>query len=207
MKGFDIEGFATLTDVIAETQALSDMELKAYLNSLSEAQQANFIAENITSTVNNVKGVKAQRYNDITAQLVSADNNITQAGYYLARTQDLTNLAKDVDEVAARQASASTTNQELATRQHEINEWSNGNKLDTLFFLQVLFVTLTLCATFLFLAMMGLMPMYLFGLFAFILFVGALLVLLFRWRFSSVVRNPRYWNKMKFPPPAPPAAA
>jgi hypothetical protein len=197
--GFNVEGFANLSELIDQASALSDMELKTYLSSLSASQQADFVANNINQAVSNVTAAKQLRFNEASAQMVAADNSVVGAAYYLARTSDLNHLANDIDQVAAKQAATAQLNGELAGRQYEVNEWANSNKLDSLFFLQVLFICLTLLGTLYFLTLNGLLPQYLFGLFTFIIFISAVAVLIFRARFTNVARDSRYWSKQRFP--------
>ena len=68
--------------LITQTQTLSDMELQAYLASLSSSQQSDFTASNVADAINSVKTVKQQRYNDMADQVAGADNNLTAAAYY-----------------------------------------------------------------------------------------------------------------------------
>jgi hypothetical protein len=195
------EPFANLQSVIDQTQALADLELKSYLASLSGTEQSELIAGNVDTAVKSVLATKSTQFSNYQNQLLNADNSVTSAAYYLLRSQDLQKLAKDVDEVAAKQVSQADINKQLAGRQFEINEWSNSNKLDTLFFMQVLFISLTLTGVLLFLMMNGLLPQYLFGLFSFFIAFAAVLVLILRARFTSVKRDSRYWSKQRFNQP------
>lgn len=199
MSKFNVEGFLTLQEIQSEASTLTDMELKAYLNSLSPADQQSLLGGAIQSAVDNTKAQKETTFKQAFNNITNSDNSITQAGYYLSRTQDLNTMASSINEIAAKQAQAATVNKELATRQYQINEWSASNKLDTLFFLQVLFITLTLLGALYFLVKIGMVPNFLFVLLSMILLVGALLTLFIRWRYTSTVRDPTYWNRRRFP--------
>jgi len=196
------EPFLNLSDVINSTQSLSDLELKSYLANLNPQQQVDFVNQSKADAVNAISANKAANFTSANNALLGADNSITSAAYYLLRTQDLTNLATDMYTVTSKQATEKTVNKTLADRQYEINEWANSNKLDTLYFLQVLFITLTFIATLLFLQKNGLMPSYLFGLFAFLALLFAVIVLFWRWRFTAVKRDGRYWNKQRWQQPS-----
>jgi hypothetical protein len=196
------EPFLDVNTLLTDLQSLSDLELKAYLATLSTAQRNAFVQSSITSAINNVTNSKATNYTNASNMLLGADNSVTSAAYYLLRTQDLTNLATDLNEVTTKQVTENTINKQLADRQYEINEWSNSNKLDTLFFLQILFISLTLTAVFLFLMQNGLLPYYLFGLFSFLTVAFAVIVLIYRARFTAVKRDGRYWNKQKWGQPS-----
>ena len=192
----------SLANVIVDTQALSDLELQSYLAGLNKDQTATLIADNIDTIKGQVSAVKETNFTNANQQLVTADNGITSAAYYLLRTQDLQQLATDVNNVTTQQATEISINNELANRQYEINEWSNSNKMDTLYFLQVLFISLTLSGVLLFLMKNGLLPSYLFGLFSFLIVVFAIIVLLWRWRFTAVKRDVTYWNKQRWGQPS-----
>ena len=196
------EPFLDVNDLITDLQSLSDLELKAYLGTLSTNQAAAFTSANKDAAVAAVTASKATNYTNASNMLLGADNSVTSAAYYLLRTQDLTNLASDVNEVTTKQVTENTINKQLADRQYEINEWSNSNKLDTLFFLQILFISLTLTAVFLFLMQNGLLPYYLFGLFSFLTVAFAVIVLIYRARFTAVKRDGRYWNKQRWDQPS-----
>ena len=196
------EPFIDVNNLITDLQSLSDLELKAYLGTLSTNQAAAFTSANKDAAVAAVTASKATNYTNASNMLLGADNSVTSAAYYLLRTQDLTNLASDVNEVTTKQVTENTINKQLADRQYEINEWSNSNKLDTLFFLQILFISLTLTAVFLFLMKNGLLPYYLFGLFSFLTVAFAVIVLIYRARFTAVKRDGRYWNKQRWDQPS-----
>ena len=196
------EPFIDVNNLITDLQSLSDLVLKAYLGTLSTNQAAAFTSANKDAAVAAVTASKATNYTNASNKLLGADNSVTSAAYYLLRTQDLTNLASDVNEVTTKQVTENTINKQLADRQYEINEWSNSNKLDTLFFLQILFISLTLTAVFLFLMQNGLLPYYLFGLFSFLTVAFAVIVLIYRARFTAVKRDGRYWNKQKWGQPS-----
>jgi len=193
------EQFVDVASLINQTQVLSDMELQAYLASMNTSDRSDFTASNVADAINSVKAVKQQRFNDMTDQVAGADNNITAAAYYLARTQDLKNMAGDIDEVAIKQLTTSDINTDLAGRQYEINEWANFNKLDTLFFMQVLFICLTFISGILFLKSSNLISSYLFTLLSFLAALLAIFTLVTRSRKTSVQRDSRFWHKMRFP--------
>ena len=196
------EPFLDVNALITDVQSLSDLELKYYLTSLNDSQRTAFINNGITSAIDSVSASKATNYTNASKMLLGADNSVTSAAYYLLRTEDLTNLATDLNDVTTKKVTENTINKQLADRQYEINEWSNSNKLDTLFFLQILFISLTLTAVFLFLMQNGLLPYYLFGLFSFLTVAFAVIVLIYRARFTAVKRDGRYWNKQRWDQPS-----
>ena len=193
------EPFVSVQDLITQTSVLSDMELQKYLGSLDTNEQQSFIAGNITNALDSVSNVKQQRFLDLMDQTTGSDNNITASAYYLARTKDLKDMAIDVDNVAIKQLNVSDVNAGLVNRQNEINEWANNNKLDTLFFLQVLFVTLTFVTFMIFMKSNGYVSPNIFGMTTFFAGILAVFTLITRARFTIVQRDSRYWHKTRFP--------
>lgn len=192
------EAFVNLDVLIQQTALLSDMELQSYLAGLSESQKTEFVGSNVIGAVDSVKAQKSSKFNDLFDQMIGADNNITSTAYYLARTRDLTDFAKDVDEVMVNQLNATEINAGLASRQNEINEWSNFNKLDTLYIMQILFVSLSFVGILAFLLSSGSISQTLFAFVSYFIAAIAILMLIIRWRYTNVARDGRYWHKAKF---------
>ena len=185
-------------DLITQTQVISDMQLQSYLGGLASSQQASLLSSNINTALAAVSDAKGAVYADMMNQATGADNNILSAAYYLARTRDLADAAGDMDKVTLSQLAASEINAGLNERQKEINEWSNSNKLDTLYFMQVLFISLSLTGFLAFLSSNGSISQPLFTFVSYIIGILAAIVLLLRWRYTQVARDPRYWHKARF---------
>lgn len=194
------EPFVDVNTLIDQTQVLSDMELQSYLASLAaNGQRATFTAENVGAAIQKVKDQKNNQIQAMLTNVTGADNTITSAAYYLARTQDLNSMASNVDSIAAKQASVIDINKSLVNRQYEINEWSNENKLDTLFFMQVLFITIMFISGLLFLRSSDMIPPMLFFILVSIASVTSVLVILSRVRYTNVLRDSKYWHRARFP--------
>lgn len=188
----------SLSTRISEAQQAADLEMTAYLSQMSDSERGAYAGENVGKALDRIKSLKQDRFSYLAEDLVGADNNLTTTAYYISRTGDLTNLAGDIDEVAAKQLTTSDINSDLIGRQNEINEWANENKLDTLYFLQILFVCLTFIATMVFLESKGLIPSFLLNLLIVLAAFLAVFVLVTRARFTSIRRDSRYWSKLRF---------
>lgn len=191
-------GVGDLTTQLSTTAQSADIAMTTFLNSMSEAERGLYAAQLTAAAVNSVEVDKNDRFQYLSQDLTGADNNLTSTAYYIQRTKDLTDMANDIDTVAAKQVSTSVINTGLIGRQEEINQWSNNNKLDTLFFLQVLFITLTFISTMVFLNSNGYISSYLLNLWIVLASFFAVFVLITRARKTSVLRDGRYWNKMRF---------
>ena len=90
------------------------------------------------------------------------------------------------------------SNNNSTERQYEINEWTSNNKLDTLFFYQLLLITLTLLAPLLYLKKNGIIPSTLFYGVSGILAIAVVLTLIVRAQYTYGTRDLRYWNRRRF---------
>jgi hypothetical protein len=192
------EPFVDLETLGQQVALLSDMELQAYLAGLSESQRTEFLSGNIQGAVDYVKAQKASKFNDLFDQAIGADNNVTSTAYYIARTKDLTDFAGDVDQMMVKQLNASDVNAGLAARQNEINEWSNFNNLDTLYIMQILFVSLSFVGILAYLLSTGSISQALFAFVSYFVAAITVVMLIIRWRYTNVARDGRYWHKAKF---------
>ena len=187
---------ATTSQFDIDSTVLADMELQAYLASQQGAGEAKLNAQ---TTLRTVDQAKKSHFMDITSQIEGADNSITNAAFYLLRTNDLKNMATDVDTATLKQLNVLTSNADKSARQYEINEWENSNKLDTLYFMQVLFLSLTFIAILVYLQSRNIIPPIVFYTLASISLVLAIICLILRARYTHVLRDPRYWHKTRFP--------
>jgi hypothetical protein len=76
-------------------------------------------------------------------QSSNTNNNVL---YYFTRNKDLDHLQQSLEDRVKGEALGARHDAQLAKRQFEVNEWTSGNKLDTLFFFQLLFISLMILA-------------------------------------------------------------
>ena len=123
---------------------------------------------------------------------------------------DYTNVANQIDTITNENLQKNSINTGVLNRQVEINEWSNFNKLDTLYILQVIFIGLCLVCILAYLMLQGLITPYLFKFISYTIGLIVLVMIALRWRYTSLSRNKRYWHKAEFPrvnkPVTPPAS-
>jgi hypothetical protein len=163
---------ATTATSLASAGTLSASAQSTMINNISVAESNNFI-----QNLNAADG---------------ASNNMLTYATMLSRNKTIEDIASDLTKKNENSANGS---KDTYIRQAEINEWQAQNKLDTLFFLQVLFLFFTLMVVLMFLRRYGIvtngMIWMIGGLFA-VLLVGTL------WNRASYTfnsRDPRYWNR------------
>lgn len=88
-------------------------------------------------------------------------------------------------------------NYDLATRQSEINEYAYQNKLDTLFFLQLLFVSILIVAIFAYLASVDIISYLLVAYVSLLILIIDILIFITRYSFTSNIRDKNRWSEVK----------
>lgn len=163
--------FAAVDSSIANTFTLADVK-RLHDNSIAQSNK-NFL------TALNASDAQSQQ-------------TLTY-GVLLSRNQSLQSLAS---QTAAENEKITTSGaRDTYSRQGEINEWQAQNKLDTLFFLQTLFIFFAFVVVLLYFRKAGTLtntPFYIF------LGVALLIVIGILWNRASYTmnyRDQRYWNR------------
>jgi len=120
------------------------------------------------------------------------------ANHYKIRNGDLLGIQDQMVEKSRSVKSGIKHDKDLTRRQVEINEWYFGDKLETLFFLQLFFIVLLSAAIVLYLQKNGLITMPFAAFLTFILFGIVTGVGIYRWQYTASVRDSRFWNKRNF---------
>ena len=118
--------------------------------------------------------------------------------FYQQRNRDLQNVSNVLKNQNEASIGTAKFNNQLATRQYEINEWSYNDKLDTLFVFQILFVTIVLAAGLVYLSRLGFLSNTIMGLVVGILLFVDIAVLLYRYTYTKKSRDQRFWNRRQF---------
>lgn len=119
--------------------------------------------------------------------------------YYYQRNKDLLDLGDIPLKRLQKDAENATYDHHNAKRQYEINQWTSGNRMDTLFGYQVIFLAVTLLAIFTGLWRLGFITTGLLSFLTFALIAVVVLTFVIRVQYSTYRRNKRYWNKRDFP--------
>ena len=164
------------------------------LAALQSSQQGSTIAQ---STVDSLKlsMMKAQTtdfVNTINASDAQSQQMLTY-GVLISRNNSLKALADETTKSNLSVATGGT--KDTYARQGEINEWQAQNKLDTLFFLQTLFIFFAFMVVMLYFRKAGTLttvPFYIFLGVALLILIG---ILWNRASYTMNYRDQRYWNR------------
>jgi hypothetical protein len=181
------------------TRLVQDVQYSSALRELTPQQKSNYFRSQKQELLNNVL---SEREGTFTKMYTDAQrNNAIQSSllFYQQRNKDLNDLGDAFDQQNKAAIATAKYNNDLATRQYEINEWSYNNKMDTLFVFQLLFLSLVVSAILVYLSGIGLFGSGLLGLLCGLLLVAVILVLVVRAIYTAKTRDQRYWNRRQFP--------
>ena len=179
---------------------LQDIEKIQYLQTLqsdpaSYQQFINTKSSKIQSELLDTKRAAFTKVSGDMARLMDMDHN-SQAT--LLRSGQLASTQNHIFNEQDRVLSTKKTNEDLTRRQVEINEWYYENKRETLFVLQLILLTA--------LTVVVLLAMKTYGwigptaadfvtLFVLVVAVGTWV---YRWYYTTYIRDRRYWNARMF---------
>jgi hypothetical protein len=187
-----------LQSVTDLTRLVQDVQYTTALRGMTEQQKQNYFESQKQELLGDIL---KDREGTFQKTFVDANrNNSIQHSlfFYQQRNRDLENMGQLLKNQNEAAIGTTKYNNQLATRQYEINEWSYNNKMDTLFVFQILFVTLLIAAGLAYLHRLGFVSMTLLGIFVGILLFVDIAILLNRYSYTNKTRNQRYWNKRQF---------
>lgn len=182
----DITRIAQDVQYTAALRGMTDEQKQAYFNN-QKSQLLNSILTDRDSTFQKTY-IDAQK------------NNAVQNSFffYQQRNRDLDDLGNYMKTQNEKAIQISKANKDLATRQFEVNEWAYNNKMDTLFALQLVFVTICVAAGLAYLNSIGIVPTSVLGIVVGLLVMVDIAVIANRWIYTRKVRDQRYWNRRQF---------
>ena len=197
------EYYADLSTAEAQITQASDIFLVNALSKLKEDTPA--LNAYVGATKDQLYGKVVQEHSDTFAKnyndLTNASNTNKNVMYYYIRNKDLNKIQGSIASRAESEAMAAQHDSHLAKRQFEINEWTNGNKLDTLFVFQLIFIGLLISAPLLYLKRMGMLPSSIFYVVVLLIFMAILFTIVIRAQYTLKSRDQRFWHKRRFPGP------
>jgi len=123
------------------------------------------------------------------------DHNAT---FYKIRNRDLSGIQDQMAERSRAAVSGIKHDKDLTRRQVEINQWYFEDKLETLFFLQLFFMVMLASVVIIWLQRNAFITMPFAAFLTSVLFAIVVAAGLYRWRYTSDFRDPRFWSKRNF---------
>ena len=179
---------------------LQDTQLANALSELKSnpAKLNSFIAQRKADVYNSVTKEHSDNFQKVFGDFTRASDGTSNILYYHTRNKDLDNTQEAVFSKTKSEANAILTDSQNAKRQYEINEWTSNNKMDTLFFFQLLLIVLTLMAPLLYANKIGMIPQTVYYGISSLIGVAVVLTLIVRVQYTSQTRDNRLWNRRRF---------
>ena len=193
-------GMAGLDAIIKSTSMSQDVELATALGSFrnNPAQLQAFLQKQQASIYDDIVKQKNNTFNKVYGDLNRASKSQESVLMYNQRNKELSSIHDQVYNNQKNMAMAVTNDKNLASRKNEMNEWTVGNKNDTLFVYSSLFIALSgllLCVV---LWKLGIVSASFCGSLAALLIIIFVLTLMNRYQYTDLLRNKRYWNRKNF---------
>ena len=185
---------------IRDVLSLQDIQLANAMTNLKDdpTKLTTFIRQQQNSLYSTVTKEHSDNFQKVFNDLQNAGNTVKNITYYHVRNKDLDNTQEAIFGKARAEADAATYDSQIAKRQFEINEWTSGNKMDTLFIMQMIFIGLTLTTPLLYMVRIGMIPMAVFSMISFLILVAIVLTFVVRYQYHDKSRDLRFFNRRRF---------
>ena len=189
-----------LDRIIKSAKVYQDIELATAVSELKKnpAQLQAFLQNQQNSVYTDIVTQKDNSFQKVYGDLTRAGKVQESVLMYDKRNKELIDIQEQVYGNQKNSADAVMEDQSMARRKHEMNEWTVGNKNDTLFVFSSLFIMLSGLLLITVLWRMSMLSASLWvGLGAPMILIFVLIVIN-RSQYTDVLRNKRYWNKQIF---------
>ena len=129
------------------------------------------------------------------SRVYDADRN---SAYAMIRNNDVANKFDLLSTINAGVNDRYTTDIDVTRRQFEINEYSYQNKLDTLFFLQLLFISILVMSILVYFNRTGTLTTKMTGILTAVLAIVLIIVGISRYFYTERTRDRRLWHRRYF---------
>lgn len=177
-----------------------DLAVAQDLNAKKSSGQLDaYIKQNSDKIIDSMNRNKMVNTDKVLGDLTRAVDTQKNVYYYYQRNRDMLRLGKDPIERMKRDSTGLIHDRDLAERQYEMNQWTSGNRADTLFVYQLIFICVLTLALFTSMWRMGVVSTGFLGLLIFALIIIIVLTIVNRAQYTAYTRDQRYWNKRQFP--------
>jgi hypothetical protein len=191
---------SNLDQIIDYTQLFQDVELATAVGQLKQnpAELQQFLQNQQGKIFSDVTKQKDSTFQKVYGDLSRASKAQEAVLMLDKRNQELANIQQQIYQNQEKSANAVTEDKNLAGRKYEMNQWSVGNKKDTLFVFSALFILLSALILLTVLWRMNTISSALCGGLAAPLIIIFVLIVIYRANFTNVWRDKRYWNRRTF---------
>lgn len=189
-----------LTDDIDTILKLQDVQLSNAMNKIKNNPTAlnNYIASRKGELYSSITNEHSDTFAKVFGDLQRASDTTNNIMYYSVRNKDLDRLQEIMLKRQMGEAENAAYDNQISKRQFQINQWTNGNKMDTLFFLQLLFIYLTLTAPMVYLKNLELLPSSVFYGVMGLLTFALVMTIVVRAQYTNKTRDQHLWNRRRF---------
>ena len=171
------------------------------------AAAAQFTRDTTASLKAGIMSAKQNAYAQVEQELSRAQDETANVKLYQTRTSDTDDLATQIERNNQAVAGQLADDKAMTKRQFEINEWYNYDKLETLFFLQIVFMVSLSVAIVMYWSKQGLITAGFAGILYGILGLIVIGVGVHKYFYTEKTRDVKLWHRRRFasaPPPPPP---
>lgn len=190
----------SLPHFIQQIAITQDAELAAYVNELKKDGQkwTAFVNDQQAALYSDIKKAKDDTFKKVYSDAEQYSDTLHSYLLQRKRAKELAAVQDAQEKDRARNAEAIIEDKNLATRTNEMNEWTVGNKQETLFVASALFITLSGLILLTGLWRMGQISSSVWVMLGLPMIVILLLIAVRRYFYTATLRNKRYWNKQIF---------
>ena len=187
-----------LEDTITDLMLRQDIANAQIIQTLSDSDLNNLLTgarSNINAEVLNKHKDSYEKTSNDLKRAMDIQKNIY---YYDQRTHDLNDLQKSIHKNVMMSAGNANIQNSTNKRQFEINEWTSGNRRDTLFVFQTIFIGLMLNTIFLACYRYNIVGGAFYSFITFLILLIIILIIVYRANYTDMLRDKRYWNRRQF---------
>lgn len=191
---------ANLDQIINHTINLQDVELASAIGELkkSPAEMQRFLQNQQSRVFDDIVKQKDNTFQKVYGDLNRSTQVQESISMYGKRSKDLADIHQQLYDNQQNSANAVMDDKNLANRKYEMNEWSIGDKNDTLFVMSSLFIMLSGLLLLIGLWRVGIISSFLCALLGGPLILIFIFIVVNRSQYTDNLRNKRYWNKQIF---------
>jgi len=188
-------------DIVTSTTRLNqDITLAAMISRLrsNPSELQTFLQNQQNNVYSHIARQKDDTFEKVYGDLQRSQKVQDSTLRYYQRTKELSDLQANVYKNQKEEADAVVENKNNFGRKNEMNEWSVGNKKDTLFVFSALFVVLSVIVFLTAFLRMNIISSAVWATTSVVAILVFVLIVLNRSQYTDQIRNKRYWNKKTF---------